>query len=167
MTAIEYNLPFQQSYPVPSLFTAGSSETAEFLNKSTHEIRSRMYESNYFGLQFKVILKELDIVAGECGSPGWDGYNALPVSQDTVDLAYRFISALPLNIKLPEIGAEPDGCISFEWYKSPRKIFSVSVAQSGFIHYALLDNLIKRHGSEPFIGSISKEIISLINEITR
>ena len=164
MTAFAYALPFTA---VPSLYTTGTSETAEYIDKKTRDIRSRLQESNYLGVQAKGLLDELDKVAEECKTPGWDGYDALPVVQNTIVYAHQFSLALPLGISMPAIGSEPDGCLTFEWYRSPDRIFSISISPDGYIHYAFLNGRKKRHGSEPFTGSVSREIVVLIDEIVK
>jgi len=162
MTAFAYAANY---YTLPGLFTTGASETAEFIDKSARVIRSRIQESNYFGVEARGLLDQLDEVAAECKESGWDGYNALPVAPGTVDHAHRFLLSLPLGITLPTIGSEPDGSITFEWYRSPIQLLSISISPDGYIHYACLNGRVKRHGSEPFIGSISRDIVQLIGSI--
>jgi len=164
MTAYAFALNY---YALPVSFTTGASETAEFVDKSAQMIRSRIQESNYLGVQAKGLLNRLDEIADECKAAGWDGYNALPVVQSTIGYAHRFLLALPLGISMPSIGSEPDGCITFEWYQSPVKIFSISISSDGYIHYAYLNGKVKRHGSEPFLGSVSREIMQLIATVLK
>lgn len=162
MTAVAYAYSY---FATPAALTAGSSDTAYYVSEIARNIRAHVQSSIFLGLQASGILDELDQVAEECKDPGWDGYGALPVSKYTIGYAHHFLLALPLGIVKPTVGSEPDGCITFEWYKSPEKICSISISQDGFIHYAYLNRLVKRHGSEPFSGSVPMEIVMLINQI--
>ena len=54
---------------------------------------------------FEELLKTFE----ECRQPNWDGYGAQSVREETYHLAHQFLTALPLSIPVPSIGAEPDG----------------------------------------------------------
>jgi hypothetical protein len=102
----------------------------------------------------------------ECREPNWDCYGAQPVREETYDLAHQFLTALPLSTPVPSIGAEPDGQITVEWYRSPRQTLSVSVSPEGDLHFAALLGSGKTYGTEPFIGEVPKIISDLIRRVT-
>jgi hypothetical protein len=84
---------------------------------------------------FEELLKALE----ECREPNWDGYGAQSVCEETYHLAHQFLTALPLSIPVRSIGAEPDGQITVEWYRSPQRTLSVSISPDGeFLCAALL-----------------------------
>ena len=83
---------------------------------------------------FEELLKTFE----ECREPNWDGYGAQSVREETYDLAHQFLAALPLSTLLPSIGAEPDGQITVEWYRSPQRTLSVSISPDEELHYAAL-----------------------------
>lgn len=66
----------------------------------------------------------------------WDGQGAHPVNTDSARHAARFLALLPAHYPAPDVGVDPDGEVSIEWYASAERIFSVSVAPSGELHYA-------------------------------
>lgn len=101
----------------------------------------------------------------ECREPNWDGYDAYPVDQETYRSAYLLIESLPLAFPRPSIGAEPDGQLTLEWYKSPRRCLSVSVDPNGFLHYAGLYGPSKHYGTMTFTGSAPSELISLVRDV--
>ncbi len=86
----------------------------------------------------KGVFEELSQVFEECREPNWDGYGAQEVREETYDLARQFLAVLPLSIPVPSIGAEPDGQITVEWYRSPQRTLSVSIGRDGDLHYAAL-----------------------------
>ena len=104
----------------------------------------------------------MSTVYEECRVPDWDGFNAIPVSQDTMRQAYIFFESLPLGFPVPTVGADPDGDITFEWYKSPRRTVSISIDMEGDLHYAALIGSSQHHGSMPFVGGIPETIQSIV-----
>ena len=102
----------------------------------------------------------------ECREPNWDGYGAQPVSDETYHLTSKFLTALPPGTPGPSLGAEPDGHITVEWYRSPRQTLSVSLSPEGDLHFAALLGSGKTYGTEPFIGEVPKIIFDLIRRVT-
>ena len=152
-------------YAIPPIATFGFSDVAEYIDLMTRDLREYMQDSNYLGLRAKGVFDELCSVAEECCNPGWDGYSAVPITEETIKKAEQFLMTLPWGISPPSIGAEPDGCLTFEWYKSSIHVLSISISEDGFLHYAYLCGKRKKYGSEPFSTSIAKDIISLILDI--
>lgn len=102
-----------------------------------------------------------DIETG-CCVPGWDGYGGTPISPETIAQAKRFIDALPEEIPTPDIAGEADGDIGFEWYKSPRRLLSVSISAAGVLAYAgLLGDAGSASGTEQFVDEIPVNIANL------
>ena len=75
----------------------------------------------------------------EHNSPGWDGYDARPVSADTVTRAFQFAISLPPAASDPDISANVYGDIEFEWYVRPDKLLTLSIGSNGKFHYAGLN----------------------------
>ncbi len=152
---------------IGAISTRGSSETARFVAEQAHEGRRLLQASYSLGLDGKGVFDELCEVAEERRAPNWDGYGAEPVSEEAYRLAYRFLEALPLGTPAPTVGAEPDGHLTLEWYRSPRRTLSVSVSPEGELHYAaLLPGPSKAYGTEPFVGDVPVRILELIRDVT-
>ena len=113
----------------------------------------------------ETLFSELNELMLDCCRPGWDGYGAEAVSTEAYRAAERFIRSLPIGIPCPEIGADPDGCVSFEWRKSARRTVMVSVRTSNGLDYAALIGSAKFHGDEPFFGTVSETLQSLIRRV--
>ena len=145
--------------------TKGASETACFVTQEAEKGRLRLQESYAFGMAGKGVLSELLETAEECREPNWDGYGAAPVADGTYQLAQQFLEALPLGITAPTIGAEPDGQITVEWHRSPRRTLSVSVGPNGELHYAALIGTSKAFGTETFFSEAPKFIVDLIHRV--
>jgi hypothetical protein len=143
----------------------GSSATAWFVSQQAETGFDHLRSSLAFGLYGKKAFADLSVMFEECREANWDGYNAVPVSGNTYQLAVQFLKALPLGAPAPAIGAEPDGHLTMEWYRSPRRTLSVSISPEGEVHYASLIGSGKAYGTEPFFGDAPESIINLINRV--
>lgn len=145
-------------------FECGSSQTASYIRDQLARCERVLQKSAAFGVE-RVIRGELAEVWEECSEPDWDGYDALPVTSDTYSLTEQFLRALPLGTPLPSIGAEPDGEITMDWGRSPRRRLSISVSPEGELNYAALVGAGRRCGSEPFFGEVPEAILNLIRQV--
>lgn len=101
----------------------------------------------------------------DCGRAGWDGYGAEAVSEEAYQSAARFIASLPPGTPQPEIGADPDGCISFDWRKSGRCTLLVSVRPGHALDYAALIGTEIAHGSVSFFRELPEAVRTLIRRV--
>lgn len=144
--------------------TPGFSNEARFVENSTQCSRRQLQGANVFGIE-SALRDELATVWEECRQPNWDGYQALPIDQDTLRSAYVFLESLPLGFSAPSIGAEPDGAITLEWHRSVRRTLSVSVGSTGELHYAALLGPNRVYGTEAFFGEVPSSILDLIRKV--
>lgn len=144
--------------------TRGFSDAARYIERETQEGWRKLNDSYVFGLE-STIREELGTVWEECRHRDWDGFGALPVSQDTLGNAYKFLESLPLGCPAPSVGAEPDGQLTLEWHRGPRRTLSLSVTPEGDLHYAALVGPNRVYGTEAFFGDAPDAIIDLIRRI--
>jgi len=137
---------------------------AHTLDKVAHRPQSAMRDST---LGHQETLEELWGVWQECSQRNWDGFDALPVEQETYRSAYRLIESLPLGFPRPAIGAEADGQLTLEWRKSARRTISVSVDPAGYLHFAGVYGCDRRYGSLAYFDSsvVPRELIRLVREL--
>ena len=64
----------------------------------------------------------------KCSAQGWDGENAIPMSDYAVVAAAHFIDFLPEGVKEPFITAENTGDIAFDWDLGEDMTFAVIVS---------------------------------------
>ena len=145
--------------------TQGTSDAARTVAELVQTSRQHLQRSFSLGLEGKGVFNELFIVAEECQTGNWDAQGALPVTQDTYRTAYLFLESLPLGISAPSVGAEPDGHLTLEWHRSPRRTLSVSISPEGDLHYAALLGASKAYGTEPFLGDPPRAILDLIHRV--
>jgi hypothetical protein len=139
----------------------GFSSEAKFVETESRKGNLRLHESVALGIQ-NPTKDELSAVAAACREPNWDGFNARPVSDETIINAYMLLDALPLGFPRPSIGAEPDGDLTLEWYRSPRRTLSVSVNSQGELNYAALLGPSRTCGTEAFYGDVPGAILDLV-----
>ena len=144
-----------------AVLTRGFSEEARLLQETTQQGRKHLRSSNVLGM----VSDELWTVWEECRVPNWDGYDAMPVEQETYRNAYLFLESLPPGFPAPTIGAEPDGALTLEWRRSARRILSVSIHPDGDLHYAALFGPNRVCGTEAFFGDAPKPILDLVRKV--
>lgn len=151
-----------------SLTTSGSPGVGDDLQRLKSLLQDAvepLVNSVSLGKSLRETLQSLYQILEECGHPNWDGYSAQPVSFEAYENAKRFVQGLPLSFPTPEVAAEPDGEIAFEWYSSPTRVFSVSVAASNELNYAGLFGASRTYGTEVFYDEIPEVILSHISRI--
>lgn len=158
------------SYPqASSLLPAtsyGVGDEARFLETLYEGLVWRFATSISLGAAQQNAFRQLYEVLQECGRSNWDGYGAQPISFETYEKAKRFITALPWGIPVPEISAEPDGEVTFEWYASPTQVLSVSVGPNNELTYAALFGASRAYGTEVFHNEIPDLILGHIKRVT-
>lgn len=112
-------------------------------------------------LGWKTDLKrELTPLFNECSEPGWDGYDAEPLSKPVTVSAMAFIDSIPEGTITPEISASPDGGLTLDWEGSGR-ILSVNIYDDTVV-YAHLIGGAKQHGEVDFLREMPDAISSTL-----
>ena len=117
------------------------------------------------GRPFEEARQSLKVLSRECSEANWDGYNALPITENTFEEARKIIELLPTSIPMPEILAEPGGEIGFEWRKGQKLIFVISVEGKYRINYAGIFGSNKIHGSEYFGEMLPSVVIENLRRL--
>jgi hypothetical protein len=87
------------------------------------------------------------------------------ISESVRDTALRFIQNLPLGFPQPEVTSEPDGHVNLEWYRSPRRVISVSIAPNNRLHWAALIGTESPRGAVRYIERIPNTILAQIARV--
>ncbi len=129
------------------------------------ETIQRLVDSVSLGKSLQDTYTQLYQVLEECGHPDWDAYGAQPILFESYENAKRFVRALPFGFSSPEVSAEPDGEVTFEWYSTPTRVFSVSVGPHNELNYAGLFGASRTYGTEVFHDEIPEVILSHIKRV--
>ncbi len=113
----------------------------------------------------QAVYEELDQVYNECQKPGWDAHSAEAVKPETARHARRLIDALPPEYPLPSVGAEPDGHMTLEWYRTTNQLLSVSVSPEAMLYWAALVGDEDPRDSCRFDGELRETILYWIRRL--
>lgn len=153
----------------PSYYTilvnTGFSDDSKSLEKNLERQIMEMRELLTIELRVGEAFELLFDVYRECSEANWDGYSASPITWNTFREALQLIRLLPSFFPLPEILAEPDGSIGFEWRKGQRLIFVISVEGKHKINYAGIFGSNKVHGSEYFGEMLPSVVIENLRRL--
>jgi hypothetical protein len=127
----------------------GSSDEANYIDKKFEDSLE-----HYLGPRLEQVLFPLaDIMSGTENDEA-------PVTIEAVSAAIDFAAQLPLTAKLPEVSADPDGEVSFDWTSASGNMFSVSISGSGALSYAGWFGEDSRvHGAEKLGSGVPEEIL--------
>jgi hypothetical protein len=145
----------------------GVSAAAVSLRESFNRFVAHQENSeSLFGAKAQLI-SELRELAAECAAEDWDGYGALPIKRSVLLRAEAFIRALPDSIPAPEISAEADGQISFDWLPSRTRTFTLSVNAGNRLAYAWIDGANRGNAAEVFdSGCLPSRLLRELKQIT-
>jgi len=116
----------------------------------------------------EILEAEFQELYEECKESNWDGYNALPVNKDAIEMAKKVLQSFSaLYIMRADLGAHPDGevCLSFSDINGYEKSFMISVSPEGRLSYCgnVGDKFF--NGEEMFDGTVSENIIDHIKNV--
>ncbi len=111
------------------------------------------------------LFEEIDHIVSETQCEGWDGYDADPVSMDSVRNAKRFIRDLqPL---LPDHASIVcNGEITFHWHRDDNETLAMILTKKDTIIYALLSDTKEESGEVPYGDTIPSEVMQVIEFIS-
>ncbi len=139
---------------------AGLSEESKDIKAQLEEIRRESRKPISFSWR-DALRDEIAAVVRNSSRPGWDGYDAEPISIDSANRALRLIEALPEHITPPSVIPEPSGEIGLEWHTDHQRDFSISVSGTTLI-YAGVFGSCKKYGEEPFGDVLSSTILRIL-----
>lgn len=111
---------------------------------------------------------ELSEIEYECSEDNWDGDGAAAISPETINLAEKFIDALPITVTTPYLEADTDDSIDMEWYVDQRHLLTININREGKFFYAGLfgeGDHQKAKGSGMFEGELTPFLADLIESV--
>jgi hypothetical protein len=143
------------------------SDPARDIDKMLENIREHLLSSYALSNPAEQALTELHEVLAEASREGWDGYGARPLNPLSYDFAKRFLNALPTNAPFPEVSADTDGEVSFDWVFGERKALTVSVGPTGRCTFAWMLGQRTYRGTDWIDDGIPEEILSALGKLVR
>ncbi len=143
----------------------GANEDSLAVEKNCRQV-AHDFQRTATGQSAIPLANELQEVLLESIQPGWDGYDAVPLSIGAYQDTLKFLRLLPTKVTQPDIVPEPDGCIGLEWYHSNGNTFIVSFNGSEILAYAgISKSQNKMHGIQVFNDSIPEIILFHLKDI--
>ncbi len=152
-------------YPISSssqqVSGGGDSAEAKSLFSSLNSILRALKSSDQ-----DWVFNELEELSMEASHQNWDNLGSAPLDSDTYQMAKRFLLALPASLPAPELTADRDGEVNFDWFGPNGQIFSTSLRKDGRIAYAgQFSPRIRSSGVEEFNDAVPKKIVECIKII--
>lgn len=151
------------SYQIEWRFEPGLSDESRDIWAKMEEIRRKGREPISFSWR-ESLRDDIESLFRRCSRPGWDGYDAEPVSVKSANGALQIINALPDHIAPPSVIPEPDGEVALEWSGSNRRDFSISLSGATLTYAGVFGGSLKKYGEEPFFGALSSTILGILGE---
>jgi hypothetical protein len=137
----------------------GASEAARFIAEKLRE-----FGEHYSEPRRQILEPEIMALL----SPERADKESNAVTIETAQQAMTFAMSLPKYLPIPEVAADPDGEISFDWIGKSGKMFSVSIGADGRISYAgRFSDKSKTHGIEQLSETCQKQILVGIERAIR
>lgn len=153
--------------PASNTLEKGVGEDSRQLRKTEEEVFHHATEPLISGGWKRLLADEVFEIYSECSESGWDGYDASPLSEDSVLHASSFIDLIPVWTPRPDLVPSPDGWISFEWRSFPNRILSVTPENGVVIYAAVLGPQNLHYGRvslEEYRERLPPQIAELLSE---
>ncbi|OLB36288.1 MAG: hypothetical protein AUH11_11660 [Acidobacteria bacterium 13_2_20CM_57_17] len=117
---------------------------------------------HYLETRLGLLLPEIENLPVVCNE------TSIPVDPDTIRAATQFAYSLPRFVPIPEVSADPDGEISFDWTGPSGEMFSVSVNKRNRLAYAgWFGEKSRVHGIEQLAEGCPQQIVRGIEKAIR
>lgn len=140
------------------------SEVGRALQQRAEEIRRYEQRSEYLSpVSRPEVVKAMWHVLRTNSKPGWDGYGALPASPGSHHSACRFIQQLPHDLIDPEVGMDPDGEFSLDWFGTNRDhVLSISFGADERVSFAFRNGFERRRGTAVLRDQVPAELLTYL-----
>ena len=135
---------------------SGVSLASRGLEVCEQKIRNHTEDAVLFG--WKTLLRQDLMTAYQtCSEEGWNGYDAMPIIEQTVRAGQTLLELLPDNLMPPEVIPEPTGKICFEW-RNAEGVTVIIAVDAHSIAFAELIGSKKRYGETKFIAVLPEDM---------
>lgn len=149
----------------PDTSTGGASPHASAAGQDAREVYDRLRKalSEIRDERHIAARSRLIDLMDDCDHEGWDGEDAMAVTVAAYVHARTFLESLPSTFPTPDVYAEPDGEIAFDWVVSRTRMFSVSFGTDRKLAYSGLIDGNSAYGTE----EVSDQFPALIADYLR
>jgi hypothetical protein len=129
-----------------SHYEIGVSSASKQVVECVLQVRNHASETISFGWR-NALAQQLIELQSRNSEPGWDGYDALPITKQTMMAGISFLMKLPDCVSIPDLVPETTGEVEFFWEKDDGKQFSISIGVSSLVFAGII-------GSKKFHGEM-------------
>jgi len=152
-----YSPPMETSLGLRSWASSGVSDAARQV-----EVLLEKSLEHYLETRLESLLPEIEDLHDVADE------DSIPVNLETIRAAIQFAYTLPRFGPIPEVSADPDGEISFDWVGPSGEMFSVSVNNENRLAYAgWFGEKNRIHGIEQLAESCPRQIVRGIEKTIR
>ncbi len=153
--------------PTASSFTSsGWSQEASDLEGKATWYANRLDDPGVIYLEpYRVALRELESVVSGSLESDWDGYGGKEVDFHSFVNAVKFIKALPMSLLNLEIGIDPDGEVSLDWYGEGNSSVTISIGPNDELTFAARFGQARVYGVEHFEDEIPRAILEHLSRL--
>ena len=138
-----------------SQYASGVSSASHGLDVCVQQIRNHTEDAVFFG--WKALLRyDLMTTYRDCCEQGWNGYDAAPITRQTILAGEILLELLP-DCMMPEVTPEPTGKISFVWHNASGATLVIAI-DSNSIAFAELVGSKKRYGEAKFLSAFPDDM---------
>lgn len=137
----------------------GVSPDAKLIRETLMDVLRSFHETSYIRHVHEPAHQALLQVVADSSVDNWDGYGSSAVSAVTARKATYLLRSLPSTVPSPEVSADPDGEIAFEWHAAPRRAFSISVGEGDKITFAAVHGRRTLHGTDFLIDGLPDTVL--------
>jgi len=138
-----YNLAFLQnadnaimsSFPSPCTMRLRSRRMLTKVPSSTTILHLPQPNITFHDRKHEELLKRVDELYRTCSKSNWDNEGSRALYRSVRRPAEKLIESLPSTFPYPDINADDDGDLLFEWYKTQKDFFIVTVTTQNRMTY--------------------------------
>jgi hypothetical protein len=140
----------------------GASDYAKNVEKYESAARSEIYNSGSAS-KIPALYTLVDSAWRAALKDGWDGANTKAVSYLSMETANAFVKVFPIDTaNTPEIYADPNGAIEFEWQKGTESL-NVLIKDRRIVYSAFLNDDQRNREAVQYKDQFPLQLISLIS----
>ena len=110
--------------------------------------------------------QEISTIIDECSVANWDGYDANPIDQDSIQHVMRFLQKLPSNITPPELAPEPSGDLTMVWSRRGYQLI-IGIDATGQIAWGGTSGCGRVYGDAKFENEIPEKTLNVISSFAK
>jgi|GEM_PF-3823279 len=152
--------------------SSARSESGLIVNVYKQKFKSKLAQTLSMAPEQTKINRDMADLRAECSTLGWDGYQAKPLCDHSIQNARNFIALLENeSITYPDLSAEPNGLLVMDWEGNGYQI-GISIDRDeclawGGIYKNKHGEYSHIYGDSPYRGAIPHHLKALLLQVVQ